>query len=190
MRSTYTQGGARIPINAHLCQHCGQWIMNSDMSLRETAGLHERNPLVADAKDTGCCQAMFEFGVVSCLKGEGRRPSLPEPKRPDIPLSHNQYELQECFPCAYRPLHYFVLDRLPFLRWLLQYNVRWLVSDVVAGLTVGLMVVPQALAYARIANLRLKVSFLLQYASPWELPLQTVSTHYRPIVFITNKYVC
>lgn len=137
--------------------------MNSDMSLRETAVLHERNPLVAEAKEPGCCQSMFEFGVVSCLKGEGRRPSLPEPKRSDVPLSHNQYELQECFPCAYRPLHYFVLDRLPFLRWLLQYNVRWLVSDVVAGLTVGLMVVPQALAYARIANLRLKVSFLLQY---------------------------
>ena len=97
-------------------------------------------------------------GVVACLMGKGERPTLPSPPRSATPLSHFQYELRECFPFVYNPLNFFVLDRLPFLRWLLRYNVRWLISDIVAGLTVGLMVVPQALAYAKIANLHLKVS--------------------------------
>ena len=125
------------------------------MSLHETSRPHEKTPLVRTSlpnKDKGCCRS-----VCGSLKEEGERPSLPEPARPDVPLSHDQYELQECFPCVYKPLHYFLLDRFPFLRWGLQYNVRWLVADVVAGLTVGLMVVPQALAYAKIANLQLKV---------------------------------
>ena len=122
------------------------------MSLHETGRPPEKTPLVRTSlpnKDKECCRSVY-----GCLKGEGEGPSLPEP---DVPLSHDQYELQECFPCVYKPLHYFLLDRLPFLRWGLQYNVRWLVADVVAGLTVGLMVVPQALAYAKIANLQLKV---------------------------------
>jgi sodium-independent sulfate anion transporter 11 len=129
-----------------------------DVSLHEAGKPHERTPLIAkNVKSKGCCHSVFGSSMVAeCLTGDGRRPSLPEPKRRDVPLSHNQYELQECFPCVYKPLHYFLLDRLPFLRWLLRYNVRWLVADVVAGLTVGLMVVPQALAYAKIANLRLK----------------------------------
>lgn len=134
-----------------------------EMSLHQTGVPNEKTSLSSKvvAEDRGCCRSSIRSSVVECLKGEGGRPRLPEPNRPDVPLSHNQYELKECFPCAYKPLHYFVIDRLPFLGWLLQYNVQWLVADVVAGLTVGLMVVPQALAYAKIANLPLKVSLAL-----------------------------
>lgn len=134
------------------------------MSLHETGHQNEKTALIAtpvSKTDEGCCHSFVE-----CLKGEGQRPTLPEPKRAEVPLSHNQYELQECFPCVHNPLHYFLLDRLPFLRWFLQYNVRWLIADVVAGLTVGLMVVPQALAYAKIANLRLKVRTILFAKNP------------------------
>lgn len=130
-----------------------------DLSLRE-ANNHstERTALLSEVRGSqGCCQSSTCSVVLECLKGEGERPSLPEPKTPNQPLTHTQYELQECFPCVFKPLHYFIIDRFPFLRWGLQYNVRWLLADVVAGLTVGLMVVPQALAYAKIANLRLKV---------------------------------
>ena len=126
------------------------------MSFREASSIQEPPSSSRKAgRGTGCCQTE---DVVSCLMGTEKRPSLPVRKRPAVPLSHNQYELRECFPCVYNPLHFFVLDRLPFLRWLLRYNVRWLVSDIVAGLTVGPMVVPQALAYAKIANLHLRVS--------------------------------
>lgn len=42
---------------------------------------------------------------------------------------------------------------LPILSWLPNYNLQWLRMDVLAGLTVGLTTVPQALAYAEVAGL-------------------------------------
>lgn len=75
-----------------------------------------------------------------------------------LPNVNPSYELVECLPCLFRPLSYFLVDRLPLLRWLSRYNLRTLLSDAIAGVTVGLMVVPQALAYARIAGLPLEVS--------------------------------
>ena len=41
----------------------------------------------------------------------------------------------------------------PCIDWLPRYNWTWLVGDSIAGLTVGLVVVPQAMAYALLANL-------------------------------------
>uniref|UniRef100_A0A8D0EXM7 Solute carrier family 26 member 11 n=1 Tax=Strix occidentalis caurina TaxID=311401 RepID=A0A8D0EXM7_STROC len=46
--------------------------------------------------------------------------------------------------------------RLPVLGWLPRYSGAWLQLDLVAGLTVGLTVVPQALAYAEVAGLPLQ----------------------------------
>ncbi|XP_064006821.1 sodium-independent sulfate anion transporter isoform X3 [Pogoniulus pusillus] len=46
--------------------------------------------------------------------------------------------------------------KLPILRWLPHYSLAWLQSDLMAGLTVGLTVVPQALAYAEVAGLPLQ----------------------------------
>ncbi|XP_064395119.1 sodium-independent sulfate anion transporter-like isoform X2 [Halichondria panicea] len=77
--------------------------------------------------------------------------TLPHSKRPRSPVSDSQYELLQWFPCYFDAT--WLLKKFPFFNWLLRYRLRWLVSDVVAGLTVGLMVVPQALAYASIANL-------------------------------------
>ncbi|XP_072319560.1 sodium-independent sulfate anion transporter [Eucyclogobius newberryi] len=42
---------------------------------------------------------------------------------------------------------------LPILSWLPKYNLKWLQMDVLAGITVGLTTVPQALAYADVAGL-------------------------------------
>ncbi|XP_076210259.1 sodium-independent sulfate anion transporter isoform X2 [Aptenodytes patagonicus] len=49
-----------------------------------------------------------------------------------------------------------VRTRLPVLRWLPRYSLAWLQLDLIAGLTVGLTVVPQALAYAEVAGLPLQ----------------------------------
>lgn len=46
-----------------------------------------------------------------------------------------------------------VLSRLPILSWLPNYSLEKLQCDIIAGVTVGLMVIPQALAYASIARL-------------------------------------
>nr|XP_036588688.1 sulfate permease [Colletotrichum truncatum]KAF6800062.1 sulfate permease [Colletotrichum truncatum] len=41
----------------------------------------------------------------------------------------------------------------PFTKWILRYNTRWLMSDAIAGVTLGLVVIPQAMAYALLARL-------------------------------------
>ncbi|XP_038212215.1 sodium-independent sulfate anion transporter-like [Zerene cesonia] len=46
-----------------------------------------------------------------------------------------------------------LLRRLPILAWLPNYNLRNGLADAIAGLTVGLTVIPQAIAYANVAGL-------------------------------------
>lgn len=46
-----------------------------------------------------------------------------------------------------------LLKRVPILNWLPKYNGQDVVGDLIAGFTVGLTVIPQALAYAGIAGL-------------------------------------
>jgi sodium-independent sulfate anion transporter 11 len=41
----------------------------------------------------------------------------------------------------------------PFLDWIFHYNLTWLFGDVVAGVTVGFVVIPQGMAYALLAQL-------------------------------------
>lgn len=47
----------------------------------------------------------------------------------------------------------YALDKFPIIGWLPRYNYRWLLNDVIAGLTVGLMLIPQGLSYAKIATI-------------------------------------
>lgn len=51
----------------------------------------------------------------------------------------------------------FFKERVPILKWGRQYNSKKCVSDLIAGFTVGLTVMPQALAYATIAGLEPQV---------------------------------
>ena len=93
----------------------------------------------------------------------------------------SSFERAENFPCYFRPFRYFFRDRFPFLEWISKEYIPFrlplvelvygkyrprgcgdvcstLLHDIIAGLAVGLMVVPQALAYARIAGLPLQVT--------------------------------
>lgn len=91
---------------------------------------------------------------------------LKKKDRSCLPLVENDYcspyELRQCFPCLTNPVSYFIVDRFPFVQWLSRYSLSCLISDIIAGLTVGLMVVPQALAYASIAQLPLQVQRQVQ----------------------------
>lgn len=51
---------------------------------------------------------------------------------------------------------------MPILTWLPKYNLRWLQMDIIAGVTVGLTAVPQALAYAEVAGLPVEVSMVFE----------------------------
>ncbi|KAF9436922.1 hypothetical protein BGZ76_002546 [Entomortierella beljakovae] len=47
----------------------------------------------------------------------------------------------------------YVTERLPIVKWLPKYNRGWALRDIIAGVTVGLIVVPQGMSYAKIAQL-------------------------------------
>ncbi|RYP43890.1 hypothetical protein DL768_009595 [Monosporascus sp. mg162] len=47
----------------------------------------------------------------------------------------------------------YITSFFPFTKWIYRYNTRWLTGDIIAGTTLGLVVVPQALSYALLANL-------------------------------------
>ena len=65
---------------------------------------------------------------------------------------------------------------LPFLGWLPDYTWYALKMDFIAGISVGLTVIPQALAYAEVAGLPPQVRWLPPLPSfPLSLtPLQTL----------------
>lgn len=54
-------------------------------------------------------------------------------------------------------------NRFPITKWLPGYSPGYLVSDIVAGLTVGLMVIPQSLAYASVAKLPIQYGLYSSY---------------------------
>jgi sodium-independent sulfate anion transporter 11 len=47
----------------------------------------------------------------------------------------------------------YVKSLFPALGWLPRYNLHWAFGDLIAGITVGAVVVPQSMAYAKLANL-------------------------------------
>ena len=46
-----------------------------------------------------------------------------------------------------------LLMRVPILQWLPKYSTNDFVADLIAGVTIGITVIPQALAYATIGGL-------------------------------------
>ena len=48
--------------------------------------------------------------------------------------------------------HYLV-EKVPVVYWLPKYNPRWIANDLLAGITVGVLLIPQSLAYAKIATI-------------------------------------
>ena len=69
--------------------------------------------------------------------------------------------------------------RLPFFRWIGGYDRSWLRSDLVAGLTVWAVLVPEALAYATIAGVSPVVGL---YAAPGALILYAAFGSSRHLV--------
>ena len=47
----------------------------------------------------------------------------------------------------------YFLSFIPFINWIYRYNLAWFWGDLIAGLTVGAIVIPQSMAYAGLAKL-------------------------------------
>ncbi|GKT82895.1 sulfate permease [Colletotrichum tofieldiae] len=58
----------------------------------------------------------------------------------------------ELLPDGQQVLDY-IRSLFPFLNWIGHYNMQWFLGDLVAGVTVGAVVVPQGMAYALLAKL-------------------------------------
>ncbi|KAI0846884.1 sulfate permease [Daldinia vernicosa] len=54
------------------------------------------------------------------------------------------------FPSAAKQ---YLADKLPIIQWLPRYSPPWLLQDFMAGLTIGVLLIPQGLAYAKIATI-------------------------------------
>ena len=79
-----------------------------------------------------------------------RAPQSPPPpleSEPTVP----EY-LRALAPTRSGAAHY-ARSLIPSATWIGRYNLRWLLGDCIAGLTIGFVVVPQAMAYALLAGL-------------------------------------
>ena len=47
----------------------------------------------------------------------------------------------------------YLIHKAPIVQWLPRYSPIWILNDFVAGMTIGVMMIPQALAYAKIATI-------------------------------------
>ncbi|KAJ3497111.1 hypothetical protein NLG97_g2154 [Lecanicillium saksenae] len=47
----------------------------------------------------------------------------------------------------------YIAEKLPAAQWLPHYDYKWILHDFIAGITIGVMLIPQGLAYAKIANI-------------------------------------
>ncbi len=68
-----------------------------------------------------------------------------------------------------------LFKRLPVLQWLPKYSTKDVVPDLLAGISVGITVIPQGLAYATLAGLPPQV---IQLSKLSLLPLVSSILHY------------
>lgn len=54
----------------------------------------------------------------------------------------------------------YMIDKVPIVGWLPRYNPRWLINDTIAGLTLGLMLIPQGLSYASLATIPIQYGLM------------------------------
>lgn len=65
----------------------------------------------------------------------------------------------------------------PFMRWLPRYPVRWLSPDIMAGITLGFIVLPQSIAFSFIAGLPITYGIYAAIVPPIIAGLYGVSSH-------------
>jgi sodium-independent sulfate anion transporter 11 len=58
------------------------------------------------------------------------------------------------------------VDKVPIVRWLPKYSPKWLLNDVIAGITIGVLLIPQALAYAKIATISGEFGLMSSWLPP------------------------
>lgn len=60
---------------------------------------------------------------------------------------------QDVFGNPLQKIQNYLISLFPIARWILHYNRKWLYGDLIAGITVGVVLVPQSMSYAQLAGL-------------------------------------
>ncbi|CEP15938.1 hypothetical protein [Parasitella parasitica] len=60
---------------------------------------------------------------------------------------------QEFFQNLPHYIQEYFISLFPIATWIHRYNLQWLIRDLIAGATVGVVIVPQSMGYAKIAQL-------------------------------------
>ncbi|KAL9549035.1 hypothetical protein MBANPS3_005399 [Mucor bainieri] len=60
---------------------------------------------------------------------------------------------QEFFHNLPHYIQEYIVSLFPIATWIHRYNLQWLIRDLIAGATVGVVIVPQSMGYAKIAQL-------------------------------------
>ncbi|KAE8147620.1 sulfate transporter family-domain-containing protein [Aspergillus avenaceus] len=98
-----------------------------------------RDPLGAHADPVTRGESMFSVGTIDTYSYIESEPTTAE-------------WFKEICPTGPQVVNY-LISLFPFLSWITRYNLTWLFGDLVAGITVGAVVVPQGMAYAKLAEL-------------------------------------
>jgi sodium-independent sulfate anion transporter 11 len=85
-------------------------------------------------------------------RGEDDTPSISNAD-PFIEPEPTVREFIEELTPSLRDVGHYIYNLFPFIHWIGKYNLTWFIGDLIAGLTVGAVVVPQSMAYAQLANL-------------------------------------
>lgn len=98
------------------------------------------------------------FGIDLSQQQHQRLKEFEEPLTKVVPHAYREQEptvaewFRSLVPSRNGATDYFH-DLFPSAQWITRYNLRWLLGDSIAGLTIGLVIVPQAMAYALLAQL-------------------------------------
>lgn len=60
----------------------------------------------------------------------------------------------------------YLVAKVPIVEWITHYSPRWLGNDLLAGLTIGILLVPQSLAYAKVANIDARYGLISSWLPP------------------------
>ncbi|KAF7546274.1 hypothetical protein G7046_g9347 [Stylonectria norvegica] len=98
-------------------------------------------------------KAKFEkFIGVEHYATEERAPSITNAD-PFVDREPSVGEFLREFTPGFRDIGAYFYNLFPFLSWIGKYNFIWFLGDLIAGITVGAVVVPQSMAYALLAKL-------------------------------------
>ncbi|KAL0947155.1 hypothetical protein HGRIS_013282 [Hohenbuehelia grisea] len=89
---------------------------------------------------------------MSSLAKKWGKKAIDYPEEP-VPVVSSRDWIQSLSTDPKNDIKEYFASLFPILGWIGRYNLGWLTGDVIAGLTVGMVVVPQGMSYAQIATL-------------------------------------